>query len=102
MDSLNSSAIIIGPDGGAFRDLAQEGYIEIYHDLSDIIETLDSALRSGEAGDDIIAKRTQFFERNSWPSTTQRISDAIIHELIKAEPSATNNQAYRSGTPDGR
>ena len=102
MDSLNSSAIIIGPDGGAFRDLAQEGYIETYHDRSDLIETIDRALRSDKAGDDIVAKRTLFFEHNSWPLTTQRISDAIIDELVKAEHSATNNQAYRSGTPDGR
>lgn len=76
MTSLNSRAQILGPNTGAFADLAAERCILTFEDHETLAPTLDAALADQNA-DDILARREAFFQQNSWERAVQHMSEII-------------------------
>lgn len=76
MDSLGYGANIIGPDVGAFSDLANEHIINIYTDFTDMFKIIDEQLND-ESKTDIIKKSEKFLEDNSW----EKFAENIVHLL---------------------
>lgn len=101
MDSLNSATRIVGPDSGAFRDLAQEGHIDVYKNLDDVVETLDRVLHCKKTTGEIISRREGFFEQNSWTKTSHAISDIISRKFF-ATSGADNGHPARRPDPAGQ
>ena len=76
MRSLDSAASIVGPDVGAFRDLAEAGLVRTYRDPSEMIEVVEKALAEG-GGPELLSARRAFFERTSWARQTGEIARVI-------------------------
>jgi glycosyltransferase involved in cell wall biosynthesis len=76
MRSLDSAASIVGPDVGAFRDLAEAGLVRTYRDPSEMIEVVEKALAEG-GGPELMSARRAFFERTSWARQTGEIARVI-------------------------
>ena len=76
MDSLGYGANIIGPDVGAFADLADEGIINIYTDFPNMFKIIDEQLNDGGK---IIPKEKldKFLEDNSWNKFAENISKLL-------------------------
>jgi hypothetical protein len=74
MDSLQFKATVIGPDAGAFHDLAREKLIYVYRDEEDRIHLLDKLL-SNYAQENISRERIEaYMEDNSWDHFSERIT----------------------------
>ena len=73
MDSLGYGANIIGPDTGAFADLAKEGIINTYSDFTDMFKIIDEQLKDENK---IIPKEksNKFLEDNSWNKFAENLS----------------------------
>jgi hypothetical protein len=71
MDSVIYDKPIVGPDIGAFRDLAGEGIICTFKDLPDSIRLIDSLLKGHPHSDH--AKVGQFIASNNWENYAHRI-----------------------------
>jgi hypothetical protein len=71
MDSIGFGARVIGPDVGAFTDLAKEGIIKTYADTNELFAVLDEELskpvvhNSGQMND--------FLQANSWSSFAENL-----------------------------
>jgi glycosyltransferase involved in cell wall biosynthesis len=73
MDTLAMGAGIIGPDTGAFSDLAEEGIIRVYKDFSDIKEIYnnpDLSLINPDA-------QYRFLIANTWEAAGKKIGGMI-------------------------
>lgn len=74
MDSLQYKATVIGPDAGAFHDLAREELIYVYRDEEDRIRILDKLISNYEQ-ENISQKRIEtYMEENSWEHFSERIT----------------------------
>jgi len=63
MDTLSYNKKVIGPHVGAFRDLNEEGLIDTFIDLNDLVKQLEDGLCDDEKDDKNL---TTFIELNSW------------------------------------
>jgi len=80
MDSLGYGANIIGPDVGAFTDLANEGIISTYFDFHDMFKKIDDQLN--DTGKRIPKEITdKFLEDNSWNKFAEKIS-LLLNSVI--------------------
>jgi beta-1,4-mannosyltransferase len=73
MDSLKYAPLIIGPNIGAFRDLAQEGIIYTFSNYDELFELL-SNIDSLALDKTVIDK---FIESNQWPDFGKSLSDLL-------------------------
>ena len=76
MDSLGYGARIIGPDTGAFADLAKEGIINTYTDFRDMFKIIDKQLNGGNKTD-AIEKSEKFLEDNSWDKFAENLANLL-------------------------
>ena len=74
MDSLVYGKIVIGPNTGAFYDLATEGLIYIYNDFNELVELFDDHLKNPRAD---LKKLKSFIIENSWENFGKKIYDYI-------------------------
>lgn len=76
MDSLGYGANIVGPDVGAFTDLANEDIINVYTDFPDMFKTIDEQLNDDGK---IISKEKidSFLIDNSWNKFASNISNLL-------------------------
>lgn len=70
MDSLTFGAQIIGPETGAFSDLAKEGIIESYTDYEDLVKKIDKCLNKNFSNDAFLKK---FLTDNSWRNFSNKL-----------------------------
>jgi hypothetical protein len=75
MDSIVYETDILGPEKGAFADLANEKLIYSYSDYDEMIRRMEEILKSGKGID--VKKRKIFIKQNSW----QEYADYIIEKL---------------------
>jgi beta-1,4-mannosyltransferase len=75
MDSIGFGANVIGPDVGAFSDLAKEGIIRIYKNQDEIIPLINSQLngRNSYSQETI----TSFLYENSWDKYAENVHHII-------------------------
>ncbi len=74
MESVGMGARVIGPSVGAFRDLANEGIIDVFESYEDIINILkrpDKEYRQSE-------RISEFVARNSWRCFGQKLTDHLV------------------------
>ena len=71
MDTLKMGGSPVGPDAGAFHDLAEEGLCKTYQSEDELL----SILRSGWSIDQ--NKLAQFLENHSWPAFVEALSRFI-------------------------
>ena len=76
MTSLNSSAVIVGPDTGSFRDLAREGLVVTYERPDEMIGLIERAIAEG-GGADLVERRRAFFAAHSWRQQCGEIARLI-------------------------
>ncbi len=76
MDTLAMEASIIGPDTGAFADLAKEDLIQTYHNFDHLIELTN---RPADVGMEIKQSqlRKVFIENNAWQRFASNINELI-------------------------
>ena len=79
MDSISAGATVIGPETGAFGDLAKEGLVITYTDFRDLITKTDLIL--GKKLGVNKAKLDTFIAENSWPHFGIRLADFIQPRL---------------------
>jgi len=70
MDALGFGAYVIGPDTGAFHELAEEKIIRVFNTYQDVIGILES----GDNGIDESALN-RFVNENSWKNFSQKIKE---------------------------
>ncbi len=75
MDSISFGAKVIGPDTGAFKDLAGEGIVETYRDFEDLVIKIDRSLSKNISIDKV--KIQAFIEDNSWEKFAERLNNWI-------------------------
>jgi beta-1,4-mannosyltransferase len=73
MDSVAYDKPIVGPDTGAFKDLAEEGIIRTFRNLPELINLIDSVLKNDSRNDH--EKVEQFVATNTWENYAHRIAD---------------------------
>ena len=81
MQSLNSNAIIIGPDIAAFHDLEKEGCIKVYNNEKSLIQILNEVLKNPSLTHEISINRQRFFEENNWETSLPRLNKKILKLL---------------------
>ncbi len=81
MDSLLASpALILGPNTGAFRDLAEEGCIAVYHDWDDAIDIIERHIAQPIDMKLMLEKRAEFCRENTWERAGEKIN-RLLSEL---------------------
>lgn len=75
MDSIVYEDDILGPEKGAFADLANEKLIYSYNDYDEMIDRIDGILKAGKNIDTV--KRKKFIDENSWENYAGFIMDSI-------------------------
>jgi hypothetical protein len=76
MDSIGFGANVLGPDVGAFSDLALEGIITVYKGQDDLISIIDKLLQLIAA--DPIKNLDAFLQENSWDNYASK-----VHEILQ-------------------
>ena len=76
MDSLGYGANILGPDVGAFSDLAKDGIIKVFSDYEDLVLKINEALSDMEVFDNK-EKTEHFIADNSWDRYAEKIYGLI-------------------------
>jgi len=76
IDSLFAPCFVIGPDTGAFRDLASEGLADSYQDFSDLVEKIEKLIRKDISS--VMKGRTRFIEENGWKKFGHKISEKLF------------------------
>ena len=71
MDTIAMGGTPVGPDAGAFRDLAADNLCLIYHDDDEMLDIL----KSGKTADPSVAR--EFLYSNSWPAFVSFLRDAV-------------------------
>ncbi|MBQ4306794.1 MAG: hypothetical protein II764_07245 [Bacteroidales bacterium] len=71
MDTIAMGGTPVGPDAGAFRDLAADNLCLIYHDDDEMLDIL----KSGKTADPSAAR--EFLYSNSWPAFVSFLRDAV-------------------------
>jgi beta-1,4-mannosyltransferase len=76
MDSIGFGGNVVGPDVGAFADLAKEGIINTYRESDDMFMIIDAVIaKKDNFGNSSI---DQFLQANSWNKFAEN-----IHQLLK-------------------
>jgi len=77
MDSLQYDINILGPETGAFNDLAKEGLIKTYRDYPDLLEKIK--LLKVKSYQEPFRKelKRKFIKDNSWASFAKKVSVAL-------------------------
>lgn len=75
MDSIGFGAKVIGPEVGAFSDLAKEGIIKTYHDSNELFAILDEQLSNPDPHDS--ERIDDFLKANAWSKFAVN-----IHQLL--------------------
>lgn len=75
MDSIVYEAEIVGPEKGAFADLANENLIHTYKDYDEMVTLIEKIIKSGKGVD--VEKRKKFIEENSWDGYAGFIMEQI-------------------------
>ena len=72
MDTLRFGGSPVGPDLGAFHDLAQEGLCRVYKNPAELLEILESGWKidSGHVA--------RYLEEHSWPSFARKLAERLI------------------------
>lgn len=76
MDSLGFGANIIGPDVGAFADLAKENLLETFSDFNDLVKIINRQLTVNKL-ETQRANINRFLLENSWDKFAENISQII-------------------------
>jgi len=71
VDTLRFGGNPVGPDVGAFRELAERGLCKVYHSTEELLEIL----RSGWVADN--EKVAGYLSANSWPAFVKAITDRL-------------------------
>ncbi len=74
MDTLRMNTEIVGPNHGAFKDLAYLPNVHIFDKFSDIVQIVKDKPEGNEASD---SKIENFFENNSWRAFADKIDGHI-------------------------
>lgn len=72
IDSIGYGAKIIGPDVGAFTDLAKDGIIRTFQNFEELIAKIDFYLNDTNTGEGK-AKTEAFLKENSWDKYAENI-----------------------------
>jgi beta-1,4-mannosyltransferase len=75
MDSIACRANVVGPDVGAFKDLAGKGLIKTYRKFEDLPDIIDSI--KAEPGDEFATRIDEFLNAHSW----EEFGAALIKKL---------------------
>lgn len=78
MDTLRYGGSPVGPDVGAFHDLAQEGLCRVYKNPAELREIL----KSGWTVDSGLAAR--YLEKHSWPSFARELAERLIQRTSRS------------------
>ena len=87
-DSITYDSVIIGPNVGAFHDLARAGVIECFNDHKELIGLIDKHMKRDK---DSISwdNRLDYIRENTWQQFTARLCELVHQEAHKnARPSA--------------
>jgi len=76
MDSLGYGANIVGPDVGAFADLAKEGIIQTFSGFEELVSVIDKQI-SREDKNSNEEKINKFLTENSWEKYAKKVSKII-------------------------
>lgn len=76
MDAITYDNHILGPNVGAFKDLANRGLIDVYDNLEGIEYKIDELL-SREKTLKVKQKRASFIDNHNWEKTVRYISQRI-------------------------
>jgi glycosyltransferase involved in cell wall biosynthesis len=76
MDSLGFGANIIGPDVGAFADLAKENLLETFSGFNDLVRIIDHQISADKLEDQRL-NINRFILENSWYKFAENISQII-------------------------
>lgn len=76
MDSIGFGGNVVGPDVGAFADLAKEGIINTYKESDDMFTIIDAVIAKKDNFGN--ASIDQFLQANSWNKFAEN-----IHQLLK-------------------
>jgi beta-1,4-mannosyltransferase len=77
MDTLSQKAFIIGPDTGAFKDLAELGIIDTYQNFTDLLERIDRILNTQHYDPDRKKAISKFLMDNTWENFSKRLKYLI-------------------------
>ncbi len=77
MDSLGLGPEVIGPDTGAFKDLANQNIIHTYKNFDDLIPLIDKLLKK-KITDSL--KVSNFIRENSWENFATKFHNWIIED----------------------
>lgn len=80
MYSLHFNSTIIGPNVGAFYDLAEEGIIFTFEHYDDLIMTIDEQINDTSLKAKEEAKKLEFMEDNSWEAFSEKV-DELLRQL---------------------
>ena len=75
MDSLSAGATVVGPDTGAFRDLAGEGLVITYSSFDDLVQKADKILEDKLGVDKI--NLDHFLQENTWSRFGDKVADFL-------------------------
>lgn len=77
MDSLSQLVPIIGPQTGAFTDLAELGLIDTFEDYPQLLQKIQNQLGPEVDRSKIVAGMKRFMEENSWEKFSERLRQLI-------------------------
>jgi len=84
MDSIVYEADILGPEKGAFANLAHEKLIYSYKDYDDMVVRIEEILKSDKGID--VVKRKSFIKQNSW----DEYADFIVGQIEQFDKTETS------------
>jgi len=78
MDTLTFTTNIIGPNSGAFADLASEGLIQVFNTYEDIVKILEQPTSEHDIQHKHQAMK-HFNSKNNWDTFADKMTDLIQH-----------------------
>ncbi|NOX48900.1 MAG: hypothetical protein GXO89_18225, partial [Chlorobi bacterium] len=76
MDSIGYGANIIGPDVGAFTDLAKEGILSTFKDFDDLARVIDKQLDKSD-NENTKNKSDIFLQNNTWEKFAENVNKVL-------------------------
>ncbi len=80
MDSLFYGKVIIGPDAGAFKDLAEEKIVLTYGDYPELMQIIDQVIGSEIDMQSLVRRTGEFLENNTWESFARKFQDFLRNQ----------------------
>jgi beta-1,4-mannosyltransferase len=78
MDSLGLGPEIIGPNTGAFADLASQNIIHVYNNFNELITIIDELLNKKRVSN---FQAKKFIKENSWENFSRKFHDWIKEDI---------------------